>query len=190
MWWSQKGPVFGVLLGPFYDLSPRIRRTSWMSLVIIVTLFAWTAQRLASSRRPTRYATEASCSSIIAPLWNLMFILLRSWAISLTNHWNDSFLMSNSVNFWYCLILHKATVPGRYLRGFVLVGCWSGGNVFMLPLALPFFLETFGCSCLRRALPLPGSFGWHQNQLSSSLSGSGGGLFTYCIAFWWFTSGA
>ena len=180
----------GVPLGPFYDLSPQIRCTSWMSFVIMVTLFACTVQRLVSSRRPTRYASEASCSAIIAPLWNLMFILPRSWASSLTSHWNGSFLMSNSVDFWYLLISRRATVPGWYLRVFFLVDFCEAGNVFTLPFALPFFFRVLGCSCLCGALPLPGSFGWHWNQSSSSLSGSGGGLFTYCVAFWWFTSRA
>ena len=99
----------------FYDLSPRIHCASWMSLGMMVTLLACTAQRLASSRGPTRYASEASCNAIIAPLWNLMFTLPRSWASSLTSLWNGSFLMSNSVDFWYHLISHRATVPGQYL---------------------------------------------------------------------------
>ena len=74
----KKDRVLGVPLGLFYDLSPWIRHASWMSLGMMVTLLACMAQRLASSRRPTRYASEASCNAIIAPLWNLMFILLRS----------------------------------------------------------------------------------------------------------------
>ena len=54
----EKDQVFGVPLGLcFYDLSPQIRRTSWISLGIMVTLFACTVQRLESSRRPTRYAS-------------------------------------------------------------------------------------------------------------------------------------
>ena len=34
--------------------------------------------KVSASRRPTRYASEASCNTIIAPLWNLMFTLPRS----------------------------------------------------------------------------------------------------------------
>ena len=38
----------------FYDLSPLMRRASWMSLGMIVTRLAWIAARLVSSKRPTR----------------------------------------------------------------------------------------------------------------------------------------
>ena len=34
--------------------SPRMRRASWMSLGMMVTRFAWMAQRFVSSKRPTR----------------------------------------------------------------------------------------------------------------------------------------
>ena len=96
MWWSQKGPSFLVSHKDLcYDLSPQIRCTSWISLVIIVTLFACTAQRLVSSRRPTRYASEASCNAIIAPLWNLMFILLQG--ASLTIRWRFLFLLFSAL---------------------------------------------------------------------------------------------
>ena len=43
-----------------YALSPRILLASWMSLGIMVTLLAWMAQRLVSSKSPTRYASLAS----------------------------------------------------------------------------------------------------------------------------------
>ena len=76
-----------------------MRHANWVSLGIMVTFFAWMAHRLEFSRRPTRYASEASCRAIMAPLWNRMFILPRSWAISLTSRWNGSFLMSSSVIF-------------------------------------------------------------------------------------------
>ena len=162
-----------------------------MSFGMIVTLFAWMAHRLESSRRPTRYASEASWSAIMAPLWKRTSFFPRSWAISLTNRWNGSFLMSNSVDFWYLLISCKATVPGQYLWGFF-VPFWEAGNVFPLPFALPFFFIflVLGCGCLHGALPLPGNFGWRWNQSSLSLSGRRGGFFTYRMAFWWFTSGA
>lgn len=45
---SEFGGVF------FYALSPRILLASWMSLGIIVTLLAWMAHRLVSSKRPTK----------------------------------------------------------------------------------------------------------------------------------------
>lgn len=34
--------------------SPRIRRASWISLGMMVTLLAWMAHKLVSSKRPTR----------------------------------------------------------------------------------------------------------------------------------------
>ena len=37
----------------------RIRRASWMSFGMMVTRLAWIAQRLVSSKRPTRYASAA-----------------------------------------------------------------------------------------------------------------------------------
>jgi hypothetical protein len=43
---------------------------------------------------------------------------LNSDASSLTNLWNGSFLISNSVDFWYFLISLRATVPGLNLCGF------------------------------------------------------------------------
>merc|ERR1719446_380188 len=51
-----------------YARSPRIRRANWMSLGMIVTRLAWMAHRLVSSKRPTRYASEASCSATTARL--------------------------------------------------------------------------------------------------------------------------
>ena len=49
-------PVQRVLTGRqiAYERSPRMRRASWMSLGKMVTRLAWMAQRLVSSKRPTR----------------------------------------------------------------------------------------------------------------------------------------
>ena len=44
-------------------------QANWISLGIIVTLFAWMVQRLASSMRPTIYASAASCRHIIVLPW-------------------------------------------------------------------------------------------------------------------------
>ena len=43
-----------------------MRRASWMSRGMMVTLFACMVQRLASSNSPTRCASAASCSAIMA----------------------------------------------------------------------------------------------------------------------------
>ena len=45
---------------PFYARSPRIRRASWMSFGIMVTRLAWIAHKFVSSKRPTKYASDAS----------------------------------------------------------------------------------------------------------------------------------
>ena len=162
---------------------------SWISFGIIATLFTWMAHRLESSRRPTRYASEASCRAIMAPLWNRMFILSRSWAISLTSCWNGSFRMSSSVDFWYRQISGSATVPGWYFRAFGLP-CWEVDCVFPPPCTflpfVPFFFVFLGwtCGCFQGALPLPGSFRWLRYQASSSLLGRGGGCVTCFEVLW------
>ena len=84
----------------------------------MVTLLAWIAHKLVSSNKPTKYASDASCNAKTAEDWNRKSVL-KSWAISLTNLWNGNFLMSNSVDFWYLRISLNATVPGRYLCGFL-----------------------------------------------------------------------
>lgn len=43
-----------------YARSPLIRLASWISLGMMVTLFAWMAHRLVSSNSPTKYASLAS----------------------------------------------------------------------------------------------------------------------------------
>merc|ERR1719341_912143 len=82
------------VLGKLQALSPRILLASWISLGMMVTLFAWMAQRLVSSKRPTRYASLASWRAITAELWNLRSVL-KSWAISRTRRWNGSLRMSS-----------------------------------------------------------------------------------------------
>lgn len=52
-----------------------------------------------------------TCSAPIAALWKRRSVL-KSCAISLTSRWKGSFLMSNSVDFWYLRISRSATVPG------------------------------------------------------------------------------
>ena len=82
-----------------------------MSLGMIVTRFAWIAHKLVSSKRPTRYASDASWRAPMAALWKRRSVL-KSCAISRTSRWNGSFLISSSVDFWYLRISRRATVPG------------------------------------------------------------------------------
>ncbi|CAL9058230.1 unnamed protein product [Musa banksii] len=118
-----------------------MRRASWISLGMIVTRLAWMAQRLVSSKRPTRYASAASCSAATAELWKRRSVL-KSWAISRTRRWNGSFRMSSSVLFWYFRISRRATVPGRKRCGF-----------FTPPVAGADFRAAFVASCFRGAFP-------------------------------------
>ena len=50
-WWCRRHRRGRPVL---YERSPRMRRASWMSLGMMVTRLAWMAQRLVSSKRPTR----------------------------------------------------------------------------------------------------------------------------------------
>ncbi|XBH97546.1 hypothetical protein VPH35_127201 [Triticum aestivum] len=95
-----------------------MRRASWMSLGMMVTRLAWMAQRLVSSKRPTRYASAASWSAETAEDWKRRSVL-KSWAISRTRRWKGSLRMSSSVLFWYLRISRRATVPGRKRCGFL-----------------------------------------------------------------------
>ena len=93
-------------------------QASWMSLGIIVTLFAWIAQRLVSSRSPTRYASTASCRHKMAHACNHKSYLPTSRAISLTSHEKGIFQIRSPVLFWNWQISQRATVPSWYFWGF------------------------------------------------------------------------
>ena len=96
-----------------------MRLANWTSLGIIVTLLACMVHRLASSKRDTKYASAASCRHMMVLPWKCMSVLPTSWAISRTSRENGSFRIRSSVLFWYCRILQRATVPGRYLLVFL-----------------------------------------------------------------------
>ena len=81
-----------------------------MYFSITITLFAWTAHKLACSSRPTRNASLASCSTFTAIPWNLRLDLC-SWTISLTSLWKGRHLMRSSVLVWYFLISFNALIP-------------------------------------------------------------------------------
>merc|ERR1712151_1484693 len=85
---------------------------------MMVTRLAWMAHKLVSSKRPTRYASDASWSARTAEDWNRKSVL-KSCAISRTRRWNGSLRIKSSVDFWYLRISRRATVPGRYLCGFL-----------------------------------------------------------------------
>ena len=95
-----------------------------MSLGIIVTPLACMAQRLASSMRPTTYASAASCRHIMALPWKCKSYLPTSRAISRTSHEKGSFLIRSSVLFWNHWISQRATVPGQYFLVFFTLPAW------------------------------------------------------------------
>ena len=104
---------------------------NWMSLGIIVSLLVYMAQRLASSMRPTIYASAASCRHIIALPW--------------TNHEKGSFWIRSSVLFWNCRISQRATVPGWYFLVFFTFPTWRNSFQGALP------------SMVSQSFPLAGS---------------------------------
>lgn len=131
---------------------PRIRRANWISFCIIVTRFAWIAHKFASSKRWTMNASVASCRARMAWLCqrrgSWLFKYVKSVATSRTSLAKGSFLRSNDVLFWKCLISRRATVPGRYLfLGFTLAWAllifWI---VFLATGRAGDFLEIPGCS--------------------------------------------
>ena len=114
-----------------------------------------------SSNSDTMYASVASCNATIAVAWNRKSFL-KSPAISRTNRWNGSFLISNSVDFWYRLISLSATVPGRNrltfltppvdgadLRAALVANCFLGAfpPVDFLAVCLVRAILTCCCCC-------------------------------------------
>lgn len=99
--------------------SPRILLASCISLGMIVTRLPWIQHKFASSNSRTRYASAASWIQRTAVLWNLISDLY-AWATSLNRRWKGNFRISRSVDFWYFRISRRATVPGRYLCGFLI----------------------------------------------------------------------
>ena len=91
-----------------------------MSLGIIVIRFVWTAHRLVSSNRPTRYASAASCKALIAEPQNLISIR-SSRAISFTSLAEGAFLISKSVFFLCSSVVEDSTHPGVKRNIFVLL---------------------------------------------------------------------
>ena len=120
-----------------------MQRANWISLGIIVTLFAWMAHRLASSKRDTENASAASSRHMMAFPCKCRSLLPTSWAISHTSHEKGSFLMRSSVLFWYCQISQRATVPGRYFLVFLTFPAFRNSfNEALPPMAGQSFLQV------------------------------------------------
>ena len=106
--------LFCFLTGRYLTISPCILQTSWMYFSINVTPFACTVHRFVSSKSLTMYAFTASSRARKAVAWNHNSSLCW-WAISLTNHTNDSFCIRKPINFWNLQISHRVTVPSLNL---------------------------------------------------------------------------
>ena len=76
----------------------------------MVTLFAWTAHKLACSSNPTRKASPTSWRAMMALLWNLWSVLMPC-AISHTTLWNGILLTNRSVLVRHFLIFLKVFIP-------------------------------------------------------------------------------
>ena len=81
--------------------------------------FACIAHKLVSSRRPTKYASAASCRVRMVCTWKCMSYLPTSRAISWTKCEKGSLHIRRFVLFWKQWISCRATVPGQYLWGFL-----------------------------------------------------------------------
>ena len=106
---------------------------NWLSLGIIVTIFACMVQRLVSSMRPTIYASAASCRHIIVLPWKHRSYLPTSRAISWTNCKKGSFWIRSSVLYWNHWISWRATVPGWYFLVFFTFPAWRNSFWGALP---------------------------------------------------------
>ena len=82
-------PDFGIRSRRSNNASPLILLARSKSFRIKVTLLAWRAQRLASSKTPTRQASEASWRATSAELWNRRSESMPP-AIDLTTLWNGA----------------------------------------------------------------------------------------------------
>ena len=119
-----------------------------MSLGIIVTLLACMLQRLASSMRPTIYASAASCRHIIVLPWKQKSYLPTSRAISWTNCEKGSFQIRSSMLFWNCQISRRATVPGLYFLVFLTLPAWRNSFWGALPPTVGWSFLLAGSSLL------------------------------------------
>ena len=101
-------------------LSPWILHTNWISFGIMVTGLTCVAHKLVSLNNKTRYASATSCNAVIAAgdILNSGPPLRRSCTNSLMRQSNGALLIRSSVDCWYLLISHSATVPSLYLLGF------------------------------------------------------------------------
>ena len=114
-----------------------------------------------SSMSLTNQASIASWIANNAVAWKRRSTL-KSCVTSLTSLATHNFLHNNSVLFWYLLICWSATVPWRYLQGFLMA------PVNVLPLPLDFLSDLVG-NCFCGAFPATFCFGSEPLALFSLL---------------------
>ena len=105
-------------------------------------------QRLASSMRPTTYASAASCKHMIVCPWKCRSYLPTWRAISQTNCEKGSFWMRSPVLFWNWQISWRATVPSQYFWVFLTLPAFRNSFLGVLP-------PTFGWSFFLAGSSLP-----------------------------------
>ena len=94
--------TFLASLFPFHSRpGPRMRRASCMSLTMTVTRFECMVHRFASSNKPTRCASAASCIASRADACHLYSRFVKCSCTSLTSRANGNFRINNSVDRWY-----------------------------------------------------------------------------------------
>lgn len=90
---------------------PRIRLANCMSFGMIVTRFPCSAQRLQSSKRPTKCASEASWRARIAEACQLYGRWVNPCWISRTSRAKGKRRINRSVLDWYARISRRALSP-------------------------------------------------------------------------------
>ena len=115
-----KRTMFVVFVALPQALFPWILHANWISFSIMVTCLACMMHKLVSSNNKMRYTSATSCNAVIAAgdILNTCPPCHRSCTNSLTRQSNGALLIRSSVDHWYLLISHNATVPGLYLLGF------------------------------------------------------------------------
>ena len=141
-----------------------MQQANWMSLGIIVTHFAWMAQRFMSLMMPIIYASAASCRYIIACPWKHISHLPTCMAISQTSCEKGSFQIRGPVLFWNHCISQRATVTGWYFLDFFTLPACKNSFQGALP-------PTVGWSFLQAGSSPPNLDGLASTAILDQLSG-------------------
>ena len=140
----------------------------------MVTCLACMVHKLVSLNNKTRYASAASCNVVTAAanILNSCPPCHRSCTNSLMRQSNGALLISSSVDRWYLLISHSATVPGLYLLGFGVSVLGSLPPLCLasaLALAQPSCFIPRQCWCSRRTSSCSSLCSSHVNSFPPSI---------------------